>query len=80
MTFSQRNPETIDLGELQELQGKYLGLCPFEYQNTIQGRMERKSNLHLSLEKNRVGRLVNVNPVQYNHNKDIDISHRRLME
>ena len=36
--------------------------------------MESRLNHHLSFEKNRVNRSVNVNPVYYNRHQDLDFS------
>jgi hypothetical protein len=47
--------------------------------NTIKGTMEKRSNHHLSFEKNKINRIVNENPIHYNRHLDIDYSFSQLM-
>lgn len=51
-----------------------LGLCPYEYHNTIEGRMKQCSNHHLSFQKNRVNRSVNERAIYYNRDTNIDLT------
>ena len=59
-SLSMRNPERIEIGfKSGSTASKHLGLSPFEYSNTIEGRIEGRSGHHLSFEKARVNRIIN---------------------
>lgn len=73
------NPQRIYIGSIESPEDKQYGLCPFEYVNTIQGKMVRRANHHLSFEKNRVGRINNENPIYYDRNQDLDFSFSQIM-
>lgn len=76
----RHNPETIEVGALSASPKKALGLCPFEYAETIQGKMEKRLNHHISFDKNKSSRIINQNPIFYNRHEDIDYSHSKLMQ
>jgi hypothetical protein len=74
---TRHNPEKI---AVREGGSEALGLCPFEHQNTIEGKMARRSNHHLSFEKSRVERSLNENPVFYDRRRDIDLTRSEVVE
>jgi hypothetical protein len=76
----RHNPETIEVGALSGSSNKHLGLCPFQFADTIQGKMEKRKSHHISLDKNKSSRIVNEHPIFYNRHEDIDYSHSKLMQ
>lgn len=48
-----------------------LGLCRFQYRNTIEGKMVHKLNHHLDMAKNQTYKINNKNRVWYDKDKDI---------
>jgi hypothetical protein len=68
------DPEVIELGCLEKESRNRLGLCKFEYDSTIEGKLKKKSSHNLSFEKNRVNRSVNLNTIYYKKDDDIDFS------
>lgn len=57
-----------------------MGLCPFEYKETLSGRVQNRSGHHLSLHKNRVSRIINENPVYYDRNRSIDMTKSEILQ
>lgn len=77
---SWQNPETIEVGALLNSSSKTQGLSPFEFSNTIQGRMQKRRNLHISYDNNKSSRIINQYPIFYDRNHDLDFSHSKMME
>ena len=74
------NPERIHISTIETPATKFYGLCPYQYVNTIQGRMENRLNHHISFDKNKLDRSVNLNPIYYNRHKDLDMEFSQVLK
>lgn len=79
LSMALPRPERIDIGTISNPEELKYGLSPFEYVNTIDGRIKGKSNHHLSFDKNKIQRINNEYPIHYNRHEDIDFSHVKMM-
>ena len=68
------NPERIYISTIETPANKFYGLCPNQYVNTIQGKVNHRLNHHIAFDKHKVNRSVNQNPIYYNRHQDLDFS------
>ena len=67
------NPEYFTLAEDKKYSTvDTQGLCKFEYEKTIGGRLVHKSNHHMGFQY-QTERSNNINPVWYNYDEDLSM-------
>lgn len=68
---AQEKSQYYEGGELPKKNLNELGLCRFQYKDTIEGKMVTKSNHHIDLAKSHTHKINNKNKVWYDNGKDI---------
>jgi hypothetical protein len=79
MSVPLKNPERINANLIGSPGNRFYGLSPYEYANTIEGRMASRSNNHIAFEKQTINRPPNENPIHYNRNEDLNFSYSQVM-